>query len=129
MEFNENVNKGYIPIEPDIYEKLNWDYDLIVLCLEYIRTEIPNILKIESDKIEVFLVSFDNFLGQNYPAIGIRNKSDLAESINLDFFEIDEKIENWLANIGGVENLKQKAKNIKCVDWKTLENLKEYPKY
>jgi hypothetical protein len=129
MESNENIEKGYTPIEPDIYDKLNWDYDLIVLCLEYIRLEIPNILKIERDKIEVFLVSFYNFLGENYPAIGIRNKSDLIETINLDFFEIEEQVDNWLANIGGIENLKQKAENIKYIDWKTLKSLKEYPKY
>lgn len=127
METNENIRKGFIPIEPDIYAKLNWDYDLIFLCLEYIRNEIPNILKIEQDKVEVFLASFSNFLGKNYPVIGIRNKSDLAESINLDFFEIDEKVENWLNNLCGIENLKQKAKNIKCVDWKTLESSKQYP--
>ena len=129
MEYNENIKKAYTPIEPDIYDKLNWDYDLIVLCLEYIRLEIPNILKIERDKVEVFLVSFYNFLGQNYPVIGIRNKSDLIETINLDFFEIEEQVENWLANIGGIENLKQKAENIRYIDWKTLESLKEYPKY
>lgn len=129
MGFNNHTDSGYTPIEPNIYEKLNWDYDLIVLCLEYIRTEIPNILKIEANNIEVFLVSFYNFLGQNYPVIGIRNKSELTESTNLDFFEIDEEIEKWLENLGGIENLKQRAKDIKCIDWKTLESLKEYPKY
>ncbi|KFF06666.1 hypothetical protein [Flavobacterium reichenbachii] len=128
MEFNENSRKSYMPIEPDIHEQLNWDYDLIVSCLEYIRNEIPHILKIDSDKVEVFLVSFYNFLGQHYPAIGIRNKPDLKENIELDFFEIEEKVENWLTNLG-IENLKQKAKDIKVIDWKTLEILKEYPKF
>ncbi len=110
MKTNENLRKGFIPIEPDIYERLNWDYDLIVLCLEYIRNEIPNILKIDQDKVEVFLVSFSNFLGEAYPAIGIRNKFDLDETIILDFFEIDEKIEYWITNICGIENLTQNAK-------------------
>ncbi|RZJ53372.1 MAG: hypothetical protein EOO44_08700 [Flavobacterium sp.] len=126
MESNQNTNKGFTPIEPNINEKLNWDYDLIVLCLEYIRTEIPTILEIERDKIEVFLVSFSNFSGENYPAIGIREKPNLTEVINLDFFDIDEKIDNWLNNLG-IENLKQKAENIKCIDWETLKKLKEYP--
>jgi hypothetical protein len=119
MESNKNSNKGYTPIEPDIYDKLNWDYDLIVQCLEYIRNEIPNILKIEDNKVDVFLVSLCNFLGQNYPAIGIRCKSNLKDLVDFDFFEIDEKIETWLDSIGGVESLKQKSKGIKCIDWKT----------
>lgn len=126
MELNYNSNKGFTPIEPDIYDKLNWDYDLIVLCLEYIRTEIHTILEVEGDKIDVFLISFSNFLGQSYPAIGIRNKSDEKESSNLDFFELDEKIERWILSIG-IENLKQKAQNISCVNWKTLQNLKRFP--
>ena len=129
MESNEIFNKGYIPIEPDIYDTLNWDYDLIVLCLEFIRNEIPNIINIEPDKIEVFLVSFCNFIGQNYPAIGIRSKPKFEEAIKLDFFEIEEQIESWLTNIGGIEFLKENTKNIKGIDWKTLEELKEYPKY
>lgn len=127
MESNDNIKKGYTPIELDIYEKLNWNYDLIVLCLEYIRNQIPNILKIEQDKIEVFLVSFHNFLGQSYPIIGIRDKVDLMKILQLDPLEIEEKVENWILNNGGIENLKQKAKDIQCIDWKTLESLKEYP--
>lgn len=129
MKSNDNIKKGYTPIELNIYDKLNWDYDLIVSCLEYVRNQIPNILKIEHDKVEVFLASFHNFLGQNYPVIGIRDKIDLMETVDLDPSEIEEKVENWLSDIGGIENLKQKAKNIKCIDWKTLESVKEYPKY
>ncbi|KOP39796.1 hypothetical protein DBB36_14635 [Flavobacterium sp. WLB] len=128
MELNENNIKGYTPIEPDIYDQLNWDYDCIVSCLEYIRTEIPTILNIDSDNIDVFLVSFSNFLGQKYPAIGIRTKEDLIETIDLNYSEIEEKIENWIENLG-IENLKQKAKDIKYIDWKTLESLKEYPNF
>ncbi|SNR39353.1 hypothetical protein [Flavobacterium sp. ov086] len=126
MESNENSRKGFMPIEPDIYDQIDGDYDLIISCFEYIRGEIPTILNIDPDAIEVFLVSFCNFLGQYYPAIGIRDKVDSKESIHLDFFEIDDKIENWLTNLG-IENLKQKAKEIKTVDWKTLQELKEYP--
>jgi hypothetical protein len=77
----------------------------------------------------VFLAFFQNFLGKNYPVIGIRDKIDLVGTLDLDPFEIEEKVENWLSDIGGIENLKQKAKNIKCIDWKTLESVKEYPKY
>ena len=129
MESNENIKKGYTPIEPDIYDKLNWDYDLIVLCLEYIRNEFSNIINLERGKADVFLASFHNFQGQNYPVIGIRSKSNLTEIINLDYFEIEEKVENWLEELGGIESLKRKAENIKYIDWKTLETLGEYPIY
>ncbi|MDP5200075.1 hypothetical protein [Flavobacterium sp. DG2-3] len=124
MESIHNNNEGFTPIEPDIYEKLNWNYDLIVLCLEYIRSEIHTIL--ETDKIDTFLISFSNFLGQNYPAIGIRNKSNIQEPINLDIFEVEEKIEKWILNVG-IENLKYKAQNISYVNWNTLQNLKRFP--
>lgn len=128
MESNENSRKGFMPIEPDIYDKLNWDHDLIVSCLEYIRNEIPNILNTEITDFEVFVASLTNFLGQSYPVIGIRDKPNLTEVINLDHFEIEEKIENWLTKLG-IENLKQNAKNITSIDWKTLQNLKEFPKF
>lgn len=128
MELNENNRKGCTPIEPNIYDQLNWDYDIIIPCLEYIRNEIPNILNVDCSTIEVFLISYSDFLGNRYPAIGIRDKSNLTEAINLDYFEIEEKIETWLANLG-IENLKQNAKNIKCIDWKTLEILREYPMF
>ncbi|KAF2340139.1 hypothetical protein [Flavobacterium nitrogenifigens] len=126
MRLDYKYNKDFTPIEPDIYEKLNWDYDLIVLCLEYIRTEIHTILETESDKIETFLISFSNFLGQNYPAIGIRNKSDTEDCINLDFFEVNEKIEKWILSVG-IETLKHKAQNITYINWKTLHDLKRFP--
>ncbi|MCD0472272.1 hypothetical protein [Flavobacterium sp. JAS] len=126
MKFKENNRKAFMSIEPNIYDQLNSDYDLIVSCFEYLRGKIPTILNIDRDDIEVFLVSFCNFSGQYYPAIGIRDKVDSKESVNFDFFEIDEKVETWLANLG-IENLKQKAKEIKSIDWKTLQELKEYP--
>jgi hypothetical protein len=128
MESSEDNNNGYIPIELDIYDSLNWDFDLIIKCLEYIRNEIPNILKIESDKIDVFLVSFHNFIGETYPSIGIRNKTG-SEKIILEYFDIEEEIEKWLSNFGGIEKLKLKSENIKCTDWETLKIEKEYPKF
>jgi hypothetical protein len=128
MELNENNRKSFMPIEPDIYDQLNGDYDLIVSCLEYIRNEIPTILNLDNTTIEVFLSLYFNFLGQCYPVIGIRNKSDLIDTIKFDYFEIEEKVENWIANLG-IENLKQNAKNITYIDWKILQNIKEYPKF
>ena len=127
MESSEDINNSYIPIELDIYDSLNWDYNLIIQCLEYVRNEIPDILKIERDKVHVFLVSFQNFIGQSYPAIGIRNKTNSKEII-LEYFEIEEKIENWLSNFGGIDKLKLKSKNIKCIDWESLKIQEEYPK-
>lgn len=129
MEIKGSNNYGYTPIETNIYEKLNWDFDLIVLCLEYIRIELPTILKIEEDKIETNLVSFYNFLGQNYPVIGIRDKYSFNDALAIDVIDIHEKIDAWLTNLGDIDNLVQKAKNIQYIDWKTLQQIKEYPKY
>ena len=129
MDSEKNYGKGFIPIETEIHEKLNWDYDLIVKCLNYIRIELPNILKIEKDKIEVFLASITNFIDQKYPAIGIRIKSDFVEEIKIDFFDIEEKIEIWIVENGGIENLIEKSKKIKTISWETLDKLKEYHQF
>lgn len=129
MSLEKNNEKGFTPIETEIHEKLNWDYDLIVICLNYIRIEIPNILNIENDRIEVFLASIHNFMGQNYPVIGIRVKTDFVELIDINFFDIEEKIENWIEKIGGIERLKEESINFKSINWETLEELIEYPKF
>lgn len=129
MTLEKNNEKGFTPIETELHQKLNWDFDLIVKCLNYIRVEIPNILDIEIDRIEVFLASITNFVGQNYPVIGIRVKPDFAKLIVIDFFEIEEKIEKWIEKIGGIEKLIEKSINFKSINWKSLEELNEYPKF
>jgi hypothetical protein len=126
MDSEKNYGKGFLPIETEIHEKLNWDYDLIVKCLNYLRIELPNILKIEKEKIEIFLASISNFFDQKYPVIGIRIKSDFVEEVKIDFFDIEEKIEIWIETNGGIEKLTEKSKNFKSISWEKLNELKEY---
>jgi hypothetical protein len=37
------MSKGFTPVDLDIHENLNYDNDLIIKCLFYIVSEIPNI--------------------------------------------------------------------------------------
>ena len=40
---NVKNKNGFIPIETQLHEILNWDFDLIIQCLNCIRLEIPSI--------------------------------------------------------------------------------------
>ena len=69
---------------------------------------IPNILKIESDKIDVFLVSFHNFIGETYPSIGIRNKTG-SEKIILEYFDIEEENNFLKATLDAIPRFRNSA--------------------
>jgi hypothetical protein len=76
----------------------------------------------------IFLASMHNFLGQNYPAIGIRfsSKINLKE---ISFIDFEEEIENWIEKNGGIEQLKKKSLSINTINWETLKKVKEFPNY
>ena len=122
------MSKGFTHVDLDIHENLNYNNDLIIKCLFYIISEIPNILKIDENEMSIFLVSIHNFLGQNYPAIGIRfsSKIDLKEISVIDF---EEEIESWIEKNGGIEKLKKESLNINTINWETLKKVKEFPNY
>ena len=125
---SNNMNKGFTPIEIGILDELDHDNDLIIICLSYIIKEIPKILKIDENEMSIFLASMHNFLGSNYPVIGIRFSSKIdLNKINLIDFE--EEIENWIKYNGGVENLKKESFNIKTINWETLKKVKEFPNF
>jgi hypothetical protein len=126
---NFKNKNGFIPIEIELHEKLNWDFDLIIQCLNCIRLELPLILNIDKQFIEVFLTTITNFIGNNYPVIGIRIKADFLNLVVIDVFEIEEKIEIWIKKNGGLEELKKVSKKLETINWFLLQEIKEHPKF
>lgn len=110
--------EGFTIVEPNVYKALHPNNDLIVRCLEYIRINIKDILK-DEDTL-AYLISGHNFLEQNYPMIGLKSE--------LDFFVIDDLVDKWLKDIGGVDELLKKSAEIESITWEELKKYKVYPK-
>jgi hypothetical protein len=115
--------RGYGIIEPAIYEKLNWNMDLIVSCLEIIRTKLPELFSEFPKGVKYELIPLGNPFGEPYPVIGLYsdNPKDLEEVP--EFLDLDEKVDIWLNKIG-IETIKKDAEKIKTVNWETLKNRK-----
>ena len=111
--------RAYMLIEPPIYIELEWNLDLIVKCLEVLRLKMPQII-VEYDEYD--LISVGNPHGKPYPAIGWFSISGRE----LDFFEVEEKVEQFIQNIG-LENLIKESQTIDYIDWHSLEMDKIYP--
>lgn len=117
------LKKGYsIIIEPDIYEKLNWDLDLIISCLETIRIELPKLLQIDDENIQFDLFCMTNFLSQKSPVIGINGLN--PEIYN--WLEIDEKVNDWIYKTGIERIISESFKN-KYISWEKLIENGSYP--
>jgi hypothetical protein len=114
--------KGYTIVEPDIYEKLNWDMDLIISCLDIIRKKMSIILNIQNENIEYDLIALTNFLGQSYPVIGIYN----LDPKEYEWIDIDEITNNWIKNYD-VEAIIKDSINNKTINWVELQKLGTYP--
>jgi len=110
---------GFTIVEPNIYDELFPNNDLIVKCLEYIRLNVKNVLKNKEANTLAYLISGNNFLGQNYPMLGLKSE--------LDFFEIDDLVDKWLKEIGGVEGILKKINDINSITWEELKEFKVYP--
>jgi hypothetical protein len=116
--------KGYSAlIEPEIYYPLEWDYDIIVRCLEVIRLALPEILAEGSESIEYDLVAVNNPFGSPYPVIGI---SDPCLLIKIDWIEINNKVNRWFHDTG-LDNIKSKAENIHHINWERLNIISTFP--
>ncbi|MVM37251.1 hypothetical protein GO730_05750 [Spirosoma sp. HMF3257] len=121
------AERGYTLIEPEIHEKLAWNLDLIVKCLEIIRLELGSILDINSSGIEYDLIAVGNPFGGPYPGIGIHCVSE-AESTKIpEWDEIGRRVELWIENLG-LDNLVKAGEKIDYIDWETLLQFGTYPK-
>ncbi|MDC8003875.1 hypothetical protein POV27_07415 [Aureisphaera galaxeae] len=124
MREEEKDKRGFAIIEPPIYEKLDWNMDVIISVLEVIRIRLPELFTEFPESIEYEIIPLGNPFGDPYPVIGLYsdNPKDL-ESIP-DFLDMDERVQNWLKGIE-IETLKKESENVKTVSWEVLKN-KEY---
>jgi hypothetical protein len=126
MDLENNIDYGFTIFEINIYEELNWDYDLIIKYLDYFRINFDRIANIERAKIEVYLIKVVNFIGQDYPAIGLITKNE--DDIELLLNKLQINIERWIKQQGGINELLIEATNIEIINWEILKRIKFYPK-
>lgn len=119
--------KNYTLIEPEIYSTLNWNLDLIVKCLEVIRSEMPQIISEDSASIEYDLLVVHNPHGPAYPGIGMYcSKEATFNQEGYNSFEINTKINEWVQQTG-ITSIITKACEVDYIDWQQLTSLQRYP--
>ena len=123
LSTKEKKQRGYGIIEPPIYEELNWDMELIMSCLEFIRTKLPELFSEFPQGVKYELIPLENPFGEAYPVIGLYsdNPKDLEKLP--EFLDLDEQVGIWLNEIG-IEGIKKESKKIKTMNWETLKNRK-----
>ncbi|WP_378411026.1 hypothetical protein [Rhodocytophaga aerolata] len=119
--------RNYTLIEPEIYSTLNWNLDLIVKCLEVIRSQMPQIISEDSASIEYDLLVVHNPHGPAYPGIGMYcpEKATFTRE-RYESFEINTKINDWVQQTG-ITTILAKACEIEYIDWQQLTRLQTYP--
>ncbi|MDO7848119.1 hypothetical protein Q5H92_17265 [Hymenobacter sp. M29] len=107
--------------------------DLNVRCMEAVRLALPNILLELPSTVE-----YDLFLVQGpytaedseptYPVFGVYcpDEKSLAALATLDYWEMNERVNNWINQLGQAELL-QRAYFVDYVDVNRLKSQKVYP--
>ncbi len=119
--------RNYTLIEPEIYITLNWNLDLIVKCLEVIRSQIPQIISDTSAGTEYDLLVVANPHGPAYPGIGMYcSKEAIFDQEGYNSFEINTKINEWVQQTG-ITSILAKACEVDYIDWQKLSTLQTFP--
>lgn len=119
--------RNYTLIEPEIYSTLNWNLDLIVKCLEVIRSQMPQIISEDSATIEYGLLVVHNPHRPAYPGIGMYcPEKAIFDQEGYNSFEINTKVNDWVQKTG-ITPILAKACEIEYIDWQQLTRLQTYP--
>jgi hypothetical protein len=118
--------RAYTLIEPDIGEKLNWDLDLIVKCLEVIRIKMPQILPQAATGTEYDLIAVGNPQGSPYPAIGVYCPEESDWVTLPDWPQINDITNQWIQKLD-FDRLREKAVDAHYIDWNKLTSLGTFP--
>ncbi|BDD06788.1 hypothetical protein [Aureibacter tunicatorum] len=116
----------YEIIELPIYNELNWDMDLIIKCLEYLRLRISDKFSELPDTVEYDLLAMTSFTGGQYPVIGMYSENESDFDSVPSFSLMYELIEQWIDEIG-IESLKKEALQIETIDWEDLKWYGSFP--
>lgn len=122
-----DLTMGFQVIEPPIYEELSWNMENIMKALEYIRQRLPEYLIDFPSSAKYYLIHYGDFLGNSYPAIGIRcdEKSD-SEKIP-SFVELYDRIQVWINKELTLERIILESKKIKILSWNELKEQNYFP--
>lgn len=116
-------SRGYAIIEPEIYEELNWNMDMIMSCLEVIRRRMPELFSELPKSVQYELIPYGNPFGEPYPVIGIYSDIAADQKKIPGFIDLYERVENWLNKIE-IATIKEEAQSIKVIDLEVLKNRK-----
>ena len=107
--------------------------DLNVRWLEAVRLALPKILTevpatVEYDLLLIHGPYTPEDSEPAYPVFGVycRDEKVLAAVASLDYWEMQDRVNNWIDRIG-LPELLQRASFIDYVDWKLLSEQKVYP--
>lgn len=116
----------FTPLEPPIYEALEWDMDLILRCLEVIRREMPALasgLVPEESQFAIFAMPRGKFPGGSYPVLGV---VQFDPDIETPYLAIEAKIRTWFLGIGK-DGLISRAASMQTPTWQELKETGYFP--
>ena len=120
-----NITKHFLVIEPSFYGELNPCDDFTIKCLEILRRKLPLHFKDFPKGTKFGLIRYGDFLGNNYPAIGIQCDTETDYERIPDFIDLFDEVE-ILIDKTGLDNIKKEAESIDAIKWNELESIGWY---
>jgi hypothetical protein len=122
---NNPERRGYHIIEPPIYNDLDWDMDLIVACLDVLRSKLPGRFVQFPPGSQFYLIALTKFLDQSYPVIGVYHPDD-AESRKIPgFLDLYDTVEKAVQELG-LEAIAKEAVRGRPLSWLELQKIGVY---
>ncbi|MBA9077932.1 hypothetical protein [Rufibacter quisquiliarum] len=118
-------SRGYLPVELPFYDKLNWDMNLIISCLDVFRVQLPIWFENFPKSAEYDLLSFEKPHGPPYPVIGIYCEDDKDFKSLPSFIEIFDNLELKMTK-EMIEEVINESKIIKSITWEELKKIGVY---
>lgn len=120
-----NKTEQFLVIEPSFYDVLN-PYDNFTLrCLEVLVKKLPKYFCDFPNGTKFGLIRYGDFLGNNYPAIGIKCKTESDYKRIPDFIQLYDKVEILIEKIG-LDNIRKEAKLVETITWCELNKIGWY---
>ncbi|WP_020535666.1 hypothetical protein [Lewinella cohaerens] len=114
-------------IAPPIYDAFNWDMDLIMKALEYLRQELPKHLPDFPSCSNYYLIAYGDFLGNSYSAIGV-DFDDAKDLLLPNFFDLYDKVNILITEVMTIEKIRSASKDLIIISWDVLKEQGYYPK-
>ena len=123
-----NKTEQLLVIEPSFYDVLNPCDDFTIKCLEVLRKKLPEYFKNFPNGTKFGLIRYGDFLGNKYPVIGIKCKTESDYKRIPDFIDLFDQVEILIKKIG-LDNIKKEAKLIDTISWNELNKIGWYLKH